>query len=310
MKLAFLYAGQGSQKEKMGEDFYNAYPQIQDIFHNENAGFDIAEICFNAPIEQLSQTKYTQPCMAAFGAAVTRLLFENGIKPYCAAGLSLGEYSALYAANVFDENTLFSLLAYRGHIMQSTTAHLDTKMMVIIGLSADQANAAVSEAAGEGLGIVACANFNCKGQIVIGGAVSAVDLAAKLCKEAGAKKCLPLNVSAPFHTPYMEEAAKLMSEKLKSAEFGEMKIPVIFNATADFLQKNQTVAQLLEIQVKMPVLFEKTILNLESIGVDTVIEIGPGSVISGFIKKTAPDIKAYSIDDMESFNRVVEVFAK
>ena len=306
MKLAFLYAGQGSQREKMGEDFYNAFPQIRNIFHNKNAGFDIADICFNAPLEQLSQTKYTQPCMAAFGSAVTNLLFEKGIRPCVTAGLSLGEYCALYAANVFNEDTLFDLLSYRGHIMQSTTTHLDTKMMAVIGLSAEQTISAVSKATEEGLGIVACSNFNCKGQIVIGGEVRAVDYAAKICIESGAKRCLPLNVSAPFHTPYMEEASRLMGEKLNNVKFGNMDIPVIFNATACFLQENQSVSQLLEIQVKMPVLFEKTLLKLADIGVDTVIEIGPGSAISGFIKKTVPGIKTYSIDDVESFERVID----
>jgi len=305
MALAFLYAGQGSQKEKMGEDFYNAYPQVRDIFDNKSAGFDISDTCFNASIETLTQTRYTQACMAAFGAAVTRLLYEEGIKPDYTAGLSLGEYSALHAAGVFDVDTMLSLLAYRGKIMQESTAGLDTKMAAVIGLTEEQVISACAKATGEGLGLAAPANFNSVGQIVIGGGAAAVDKAMELCNEAGAKRCLPLNVSAPFHTLYMEEASALMGKALAKATFNEMQIPVIHNATADVLKGSQTVAELLEVQVKMPVLFQKTIEKLAELGVKTVIEIGPGNVISGFIKKTAPSIETYVIDDIDSFKKVI-----
>ena len=301
MKLAFLYAGQGSQKEKMGLDFYNAYPQIQHIFHNKNAGFDIAQACFSAPLEQLSQTRYTQACLAAFAAIVTDLLYERGIKPNYAAGLSLGEYSALYASGVFDIDTLIDLLAYRGKVMAETTKGLDTKMVAVMGLESDLIRTEVEKASNSGKGIVACANFNCKGQTVIGGHSSAVDCAVSLCTAAGARRCLPLNVSAPFHTPIMKEAAILMAGKLTDTVFGNMSVPIIFNATGDFLVEDQSIAHLLEIQVKMPVLFEKTILKLSDYGVDTVIEIGPGNAIAGFIKKTAPHIKVHSIDNVASF---------
>jgi len=303
--LAFLYAGQGSQKEKMGEDFYSSYPQVRDVFDNPSAGFDIADTCFRANIGTLTQTKYTQACMAAFGAAVTKLLFEQGIQPDYAAGLSLGEYSALFAAGVFDVDTMLSLLAYRGKIMEETTAGLDTKMAAVIGLTEEQVILACDKAAHEGLGMVSPANFNSAGQIVIGGGTIAVDKAIEFCNELGARRCLPLNVSAPFHTPYMEEASLLMGEALVKVKFGEMKVPVIHNATADFLKDSQTVASLLEVQIKMPVLFQKTIEKLAELSVTTVIEIGPGNVISGFIKKTAPSIAVYSIEDVESFKKVI-----
>ena len=306
MKLAFLYAGQGSQREKMGLDFYSTFPNISHAFHNQKAGFDIAETCFNAPLELLSQTQYTQPCMAAYAAAVTDLLFEKGIKPDYTAGLSLGEYSALYASGVFNLDTLIELLAYRGKVMAETTKGLDTKMVAVIGLDSDLVREKVKEANNSGNGIVACANFNCKGQTVIGGHKAAVDYAASLCDEVGARRCLELNVSAPFHTPIMKEASLLMAGKLTNTSFGNMDIPVIFNSTGEFLAQNQTIAELLEIQVKMPVLFEKTILRLADEGVDTVIEIGPGNAISGFIKKTTPQIKVYSIDDIASFKETIK----
>ena len=305
MALAFLYAGQGSQKEKMGEDFYKTYPQVRDIFDNKSAGFDIAGTCFNASIDTLTRTKYTQPCMAAFAAALTRLLSEKGIRPDYAAGLSLGEYGALHASGVFDVDTLLSLLAYRGKVMEETTAGLDTKMAAVIGLSDEQVCEAADKAAKEGLGIVAPANFNSVGQVVIGGASAAVDRACEICNEMGARRCLPLKVGAPFHTPYMEEAAALMGERLRSAKFGAMNVPVIHNVSADLLREGETVAGLLEVQIKMPVLFRKSIEKLEALGVERVIEIGPGSAIAGFIKKTAPRITVYSIDDTESFEAAV-----
>ncbi len=305
MTIAFLYAGQGSQKEHMGEDFYNAFPQIRDRIDNKSAGMDIKDLCFNAPLTQLSQTRYTQPCMAAFAACVTDLLFEKGIKPDYTAGLSLGEYSALYAAGVFDEDTLLDVLAFRGKVMEATTSGMATKMMAILGLSAEGVNEAVNKAAAMGKGVVACANFNCKGQTVIGGELAAVELAGEYCMEAGAKRCIPLNVSAPFHTPLMEEAANLMHDKLATVDCHEMKVPVIFNTTADLIHDGETVQELLETQVKSPVLFEKSIMKLAELGVDTIIEIGPGSALSGFVKKTAPQIKTYVIEDVPSLEKTL-----
>jgi len=305
MKLAFLYAGQGSQKEHMGEDIYHAYPQIRTKLESSHAGFDLKEMCFHAPLATLSQTRYTQPCMAAFAAAVTDLLYERGLTPDYTAGLSLGEYSALYAAGVFDADTLIDILAFRGQVMDSTTRHMQTKMLAVLGLSEDRVREAVAEAQKKELGIVACANFNCKGQTVIGGEVPAVDAAAEICTAYGARRCLPLNVSAPFHTPLMEEAARLMGEKLATVTCAQMNVPVVFNTTADTLQGGQTVQQLLQTQVKAPVLFERSILKLAELGVDTVVEIGPGTALSGFVRKTAPHIRTFAIEDVESFEKTV-----
>ena len=305
MTIAFLYAGQGSQKEHMGADIYQSFPQIREHMDNKIAGINIGELCFNAPLEQLSQTRYTQPCMAAFAAAVTDLLYENGIRPDYAAGLSLGEYSALYAAGVFDAATLLDVLAFRGQVMESTTAHMETKMMAILGLAAPLVRQAVAQAMALDKGIVSCANFNCKGQTVIGGELVAVDLAAGFCTDLGAKRCMPLNVSAPFHTPLMEEAARLMREKLSLVECGDMRVPVVFNTTADLLQADESITGLLETQLKRPVLFEKSILRLAELGVDTVVEIGPGSALSGFVRKTAPEIKTHVVEDVASLQKTL-----
>ncbi|NLO47400.1 MAG: ACP S-malonyltransferase [Clostridiales bacterium] len=306
MKLAFLYAGQGSQKVGMGRDFYEKFPMIRSSFDNENAGFDIRNLCFETPLDILSRTRYTQPCMAALATAVTKLLYEEGIYPTCAAGLSLGEYSALYASGVFDEDTLISLLAFRGKVMEETTANIKSKMCAVFNLSEELIQEAISEINALNLGIVACANFNCPGQIVIGGEAEAVDAAAEKCLKMGAKRCLPVNVSGPFHTPLMEEASKLLGERLYQTEFRDMHFSVVFNTTADVLGEGETIPHILQNQVKSPVLFEKTIYKLRSLGVDTVIEIGPGRVLSGFVRKTAPDIVSYSIEDVDSFYKTVK----
>lgn len=305
MKLAFLYAGQGSQKVGMGQDLYDAHPEICHIFDSSAAGFSIKDTCFSGPIETLSLTRYTQPCMAAFAAAVTDLLRGRGIEPDFAAGLSLGEYSALYAAGVFSAEQLIDTVAFRGRVMEETTAGIDAAMYAILGLSPELTEKAVSEARENGKGLVACANFNCPGQIVIGGERAAAELAAEKCKEFGAKRAMPLNVSGPFHTGLMQAASELLEEKLGGMELGEPRLPVVFNATADRAGAAD-IKELLRQQVKSPVLFEKSILMLRSLGVDTVIEIGPGKVLSGFVKKTAPDIKCYAVEDCESLEAAVK----
>lgn len=306
MTLAFLYAGQGSQQEGMGRDFYEAFPAVRPLFHSDAAGFDLYNMCFEAPLATLSETQYTQPCMAVFAAAVTDLLYAAGVRPQYAAGLSLGEYGALYAAGAFSAATMLDIVAYRGRVMAAATAHLRTKMVAVLGLDRPLVERAVAEAAEASKMVVSCANYNYTGQIVIGGEEEAVAIAVEKCQAYGARRCLPLNVSGPFHTPLMAEAARLLGQKLSGVTWGELRFPVLFNATAKPLAAAETVGQLLEKQVKMPVLFEQTILDLAAYGVDTIIEIGPGRVLAGFVKKTAPQINVHTIEDLAGFHAAVQ----
>lgn len=303
--IAFVYAGQGSQKVGMGKDFYESYESVRTCFDKISLDFDIKKMMFEGSQEELNQTRYTQPCMAAFAAAVTELLYKEGIYPDYTAGLSLGEYSALYAASVFDFETFLSLVSYRGMVMQETTKGIACSMSAILGLGEEQVDKAVKTASS--FGIVSMANLNCTGQIVIGGEQAAVKEAEKIAKELGAKRCMPLQVSGPFHTIMMEEASLLLAKRLFDTTFHKMQVPVLFNVTGDFLKEGQTILELLTAQVKSPVQFEKIIKRLETCSVDTVIEIGPGKVLSGFFKKTACNITVHTIEDVAGYEQVVKL---
>jgi [acyl-carrier-protein] S-malonyltransferase len=298
MKTAWLFAGQGSQKVGMGQDFYNEFECVRPFFDSDVCGFDIKEICFEDRDGKINQTRYTQACMAAFAAGAVSILKSRGLAPDYVAGLSLGEYCALYAADVFDADTLLSVLAFRGQVMEKSAKGIDAKMTAILGLDEDSVKSAVEKATASLPEQVYCANFNCPGQIVICGEVPAVELAEKFCTETGARRCIPLNTSGPFHTPFMKYASEKLAERFKTINFKSQKVSVLFNATADFADDSE-IPGLLTKQVKQPVLFEKIVRKLSEIGVTNVIEIGPGRALSGFVKKTAPEIKCVAIESVK-----------
>ena len=303
MKLAFLYAGQGSQHVGMGRDLYEAYPAFRQVLDSAPVDFDLKKLCFEGPEEQLNDTRYTQPCMVAFAAGVTALLKEAGIVPEYAAGLSLGEYSALQCAGVFDAPTAISLVAFRGQAMASAVQGRPCGMAAVLGMDRESLKAVCEEASE--LGVVECTNFNCPGQIVISGDAAAVDKAGELAKAAGAKRVLPLKVSGPFHTSLMSPAGDALREKFKSVTFGEMELPVLFNCLGDLKGERDTIPNLLEQQVQSSVYLEDTIRRLHELGVDTVVEIGPGRALSGFVKKTAKEIKCYPVETAQELEAAI-----
>jgi len=303
VKLAFLYAGQGAQHVGMGRDLYEIYPAFRQVLDSAPVDFDLKTLCFDGPEDQLNDTRYTQPCMVAFAAGVTALLREAGITPDYAAGLSLGEYSALQCAGVFDIKTAISLVAFRGQAMADAVQGRPCGMAAVLGMDRDALKAVCTEASDAG--VVECTNFNCPGQIVISGDAAAVDKAGELAKAAGAKRVLPLKVSGPFHTSLMAPAGDALREKFQSVDFGAMEIPVLFNCLGDLKGEADTIPNLLEQQVQSSVYLEDTIRRLGELGVDTVVEIGPGRTLSGFVKKTVKGIKCYPVETAEELQAAI-----
>lgn len=294
MSLAFLYAGQGSQHPGMGADLYEAHPAFRAVLDAAGVDFDLKTTMFTDPDGVLNLTEYTQPCMVAFAAGMTALLAERGIVPDYAAGLSLGEYSALQCAGVFTAPQAISLAAFRGKAMAAAAAGRPCGMTAVLGLDREKLQEACRQAAGAG--VVEIANYNCPGQLVIGGEQAAVDQAAALAKELGANRCLPLKVSGPFHTSLLAPAGDALREKFKETAFGAMRIPVLFNCLGREMGPEDTIPALLEKQVQTSVYMEDTIRRLAELGVDTIVEIGPGKALIGFVKKTAPAIKTYAVE--------------
>lgn len=304
MKLAFVYAGQGSQFAGMGKDIYEEYPAAREVYDSARLDFDLKTTCFEDPQGLLSQTQYTQPCMVATAIAITKVLREAGIEPDVAAGLSLGEYSALYCAGVLGEEQVLDLIAFRGRAMQKASEGIDCAMTAILGLNRELVQQACEKASEHGL--VQPANYNCPGQIVIGGQSEAVDAAAQIALNLGAKRAIRLAVSGPFHTALMQDAADALHEHFTGTDFAEMRIPVVFNAVGRTISQGESIAKLLEQQVKSPVYFEDSILHMIEMGVDTVVEIGPGKVLSGFIKKISKDITLCQAEDVQSIKSTIE----
>ena len=304
MSIAFLYAGQGSQHPGMGADLYETYPQFRAVLDGADLDFDVKEVSFQDSQGVLNETRYTQPCMVAFAVGVTQILNHEGIRPDYVAGLSLGEYSALQAAGVFTPQQATSLVAFRGKVMAEAAKGVPCGMTAVLGLDRAKLEQACEQASA--LGVVCIANYNCPGQLVIGGHQEAVDEAARLAKEMGARRCMPLKVSGPFHTPLLKPAGDALAEKFKGETFGEMQVPVLFNCLGREMGPDDTIPALLERQVQSSVYMEDTIRRLAELGVDTIVEIGPGKVLSGFVRKTTPEIKTYAVETVADVQALVQ----
>ncbi|MCI9678149.1 MAG: ACP S-malonyltransferase [Oscillospiraceae bacterium] len=286
----------------MGRDLYEAYPAFRAVFDSAPVDFDLKSLCFEGPEERLNRTRYTQPCLLAFAIGVTRLLYDRGIRPQAAAGLSLGEYSALYAAGVLDEKTAIKTVSLRGRAMEEAAGNLSCGMTAVLGLEREKLESACREAAA--LGTVQVCNYNCPGQLVISGGKTAVDRAGELAKELGAKRCMPLRVSGPFHTALMAPAGEALAAHFRTTALRPMDFPVYFNCKGGPMAPGETIPELLVRQVQSGVLWEDTIRAMERDGVNTVVEIGPGKTLSGFFRKTAPGIRTYSIETAADLEKV------
>ena len=308
MKTVFLYAGQGSQHVGMGKDFYETYESYRSFVDGISSELPLKELMHEGPLEELSKTEHTQACMAVFAAGVTLLLTEHGIKPDAACGLSLGEYGALFSAGVFDVKSYVDLVTYRGRVMMEAARGLNSSMSAVLGLDGETIDSCCK--AYEGNDFVAATNFNCPGQTVICGDEPAVSAVEEQLKEKGAKRCVRLNVSGPFHTKYMKPAGDALNQYFADMEFHKPMIPVVTNVTGSWIGETDDIKQLLVSQVQNSVHLEEDLRTLIEAGYDNFIEIGPGNAMAGFLKKTAKAmgaaIQVKSIDTVEDFRKVID----
>lgn len=302
-KIAFMFPGQGAQYIGMGKDFYDAVPESRRMFElaSEASGLDVAALCFEEN-DNINITEYTQIAMLAAEVAMLKAVEERGIKPDVTAGLSLGEYGALAASGVISEADVFKVVRKRGLYMQEAVP-TGGAMTAVLGLDAD----VIEKVCEETPGIVSIANYNCPGQIVITGEEAAVSKAAQALAQAGAKRCVPLKVSGPFHSKMLTGAGEKLGKVLADVEIGEIEVPYLANVTADYVTDKGQVKELLEKQVSSSVRWQQTIERMLADGVDTFIEIGPGKTLSGFMRKINRDVKTINIEKLADLEKLAEL---
>lgn len=300
-KIAFVFPGQGSQYVGMGKDLVAKFSYTKKIFEEANSalGFDLQKLCFEGPEDELKRTEITQPAILTISAVCLEVLRSFGnIKAEAVAGHSLGEYSALYSAGSLSFKDAIKLVNSRGKFMQTAVPLGEGTMAAILGLDHNIVRDICAKASAKGT--VEAANINSPGQIVISGKVAGVAEAGRLAKEAGAKRIIELQVSAPFHSSLMKPAADKLAEALSQVQIKNASFPVVSNVTADYVSDAGAIKELLIRQMTSPVLWEDSIIKLANDGFDNFIEIGPGKVLTGLIKKINSKLKVFNVSDAAS----------
>ena len=299
-KKAFLFPGQGAQKVGMGQSFYEADADARAVFDeaSELLGYDMKALCFEEN-EKLNLTQYTQPAMVTTGIAIMKVVEKQGLLPDTAAGLSLGEYEALYAAGALSVTDAIRVVARRGELMEAAVPAGVGAMAAVLGAEASLIEETLSE-----IPEVWIANYNCPGQIVISGKKEAVEAAAEALKARGVKRVLMLNVSGPFHSGLLREAGEELGKVLAETEIHPLRIPYYANVTGEIVEDAAAVKGLLTEQVYSSVRFEQSIRNMLSAGVDTFYELGPGKTLAGFVKKIDRAATVVNIETMEDLAKL------
>ena len=301
-KIAFIFPGQGAQKAGMGKDFYENSKTAAEVIDraSELLGLDMKALCFEEN-DLLDQTEYTQAALVTVCMAMEKVLRERGLAPDVTAGLSLGEYCALYAAGVISEKDAIATVRQRGILMQQAVPAGQGAMAAVLAMDAAAIEETIADIEG-----VQIANYNCPGQIVISGKKEAVETACEKLKEAGAKRTIMLNVSGPFHSRMLIGAGEKLGEVLENVEVHTPQIPYVANVTAQYVTDAAEVKPLLTKQVSSSVRWEQSVRTMLADGVDTFVEIGPGKTLSGFMRKIDRTVKVLNIEKLDDVAKVVE----
>ena len=305
MSIAFIFPGQGSQKAGMGKALAEAFPESRAVFEEADAalGFALSKLCFEGPDEELQLTANTQPAILTTSVAAWRALVSRSVTPARVAGHSLGEYSAVVAAGALALGEAVRIVRRRGQFMQEAVPVGVGAMAAILMLDLPAIEKACAEAAeGE---VVAPANMNSPGQVVIAGHKAAVERAMERCKAAGAKRAVPLPVSAPFHCALMKPAQDRLEPELRGASFRELEVPLVNNVDAKAVETAAEAREGLIRQVSSPVRWQESVERLAAEGITTFVEIGPGEVLSGLVKKIAKGVQVLNVQDPESLEKTV-----
>jgi [acyl-carrier-protein] S-malonyltransferase len=309
-KIGLLFPGQGAQYVGMGKELYDNHPEAKEVFDTANTliGFDLRKIVFEGPEDTLRQTNYTQPAifvasLAAYSVLKAKLNIQDSA--CIAAGHSLGEYSAMAAAGIFSLKDGINLVKARGSFIQDASSKSSGTMAAIIGLDSSKIHE-ICKTAGP---VCEAVNFNCPGQTVIAGTIEAVNKAVELANQAGATKSIVLNVSGPFHSSLMTPASIAMKGELAKYTFSAPRFPVVANCDAEISADTVSIKEKLVRQINSPVLWENTINRMIGSGVETFIEIGPGRVLSGLLRRIDKTKKSVNVEDLKSLEKVLETAA-
>lgn len=305
-KVAFVFPGQGAQYVGMGKDFYERIPASRQVYTiaSEVTGLDLAKLCFEEN-EQINITEYTQIAMLTTEAAILAAMREKGAKADVYAGLSLGEYGAIMAAGAMFIEDVFRVVRQRGILMQEAVP-TGGAMCAVLGMDGEQ----IAGICAETEGIVSVANYNCPGQIVITGEEAAVARAAENLKAAGARRCVPLNVSGPFHSAMLKEAGEKLGKVLEKVQIRAFSTPYLTNVTADYVTEPSQIKELLSRQVYSSVKWQQSVERMIADGVDTFVEIGPGRTLTGFLKKINKDVTGLRVEKVEDLETVLSQLEK
>jgi len=304
-KIACIFPGQGAQYPGMGKELAQNYKEAMNIFDlaSERLGIDMKKLCFEGDEEELKKTENTQPSILTVSIALLEVLKLKGIEPQIAAGLSLGEYSALVASKAISFTDAVALVKKRGKYMQEAVPAGEGTMAAIMGIERESVMECLKMASS--YGVVEAANFNCPGQVVIAGHTRAVEKACSILKERGARKAIMLPVSAPFHSSLLKPAGEKLAAELENVNISGNELPVVSNVNAQVIMNKYEIKRCLIEQVSSSVLWEDSIRRMIDMGVDTFIEVGPGRTLSAFVKKIDKNLYVHNVENIDTLENTI-----